>query len=118
LATSAAFLGGLPAVFTVSIIGGGTMHQTTDLTNSDRADLARSAVGAFLGSDLRRESAPGGPINVVGAPEIAIRTGDDKTALVDVVTDVLHLADRLGFRSSGITYLAQEHYYAEILEER
>jgi hypothetical protein len=117
LATSAAFLGGLPAVFTVSIIGGGTMHHTTDLTNSDRADLARCAVGAFLASDLRRESAPGGAINVVGAWANAIRTGAGKTALVDLVAD-LFLADRLGFGPFEITCLAQEHYYAEILEER
>jgi hypothetical protein len=41
LATSAAFFGGLPAVFTASIIEGGTMHHTTDLTNSDRADVAQ-----------------------------------------------------------------------------
>jgi hypothetical protein len=41
LATSAAFFGGLPAVFTVSIIEGGTMHHTRDLTNSDRADVAQ-----------------------------------------------------------------------------
>jgi hypothetical protein len=47
-----------------------------------------------------------------------VRTGDDKTALVDVVTDVLHLADRLGFRPSQIIYLAQKHYDAEVLEER
>jgi hypothetical protein len=118
LATSAAFLGGLPAVFTVSIIGGGTMHHTTDLTNSDRADLARCAVGAFLASDLRRESAPGGAINVVGAWANAIRTGAGKTARVDLVADLLHLANRLGFGPSEITCLAQEHYYAEILEER
>ena len=93
------------------------MHHTRDLTNSDRADLARSAVGAFLATDLRRD--PGtDPIGVVGAPESAVRTGDDKTALVDLVTDVLHLADRLGFRPSEITYLAQKHYDAEVLEER
>ena len=47
-----------------------------------------------------------------------MRTGDDKTALVDLVTDVLHLADRLGFRPSELTCLAQEHYHAEVLEER
>ena len=94
------------------------MHHTRDLTNSDRADLARSAVGAFLATDLRREFAPGDPIGVVRAPENAVRTGDDKTALVDLVTDVLHLADRLGFRPSEITYLAQKHYDAEVLEER
>ena len=94
------------------------MHHTTDLTNSDRADLARSAVGAFLATDLRREFAPDDPIGVVRARENAVRTGDDKTALVDLVTDVLHLADRLGFRPSEITCLAQEHYHAEILEER
>ena len=93
------------------------MHHTTDLTYSDRADLARSAVGAFLGSDLRGESAPGGPINVVRAPENVIRTGAGKTALVDQVGDLL-LADRLGFGPSEITCLAQEHHYAEILEER
>jgi hypothetical protein len=118
LATSAAFLGGLPAVFTVSIIEGGKMHQTTDLTNSDRADLARSAVGAFLATVLRSEFAPDDPIGVVRAWENAVCTGDDKTALVDLVTDVLHLADRLGFRPSQITYLAQKHYDAEVLEER
>ncbi len=28
-------------MFTVSIIEGGTMHHTTDLTNSDRADVAQ-----------------------------------------------------------------------------
>jgi hypothetical protein len=116
LATSAAFLGGLPAVFTVSIIEGGTMHHTTDLTYSDRADLARSAVGAVLASNLRREFAPGDSISVVGAPEIVIRTGADKTALVDLVADVLHLANRLGFGPSESSRLA--HYYAEILEER
>jgi hypothetical protein len=66
LATSAAFFGGLPAVFTVSVIEGGAMHHTINSTNSDRVDLA----------------------------------------------------DRLGFRSSEITYVAQKHYDAEILEER
>ena len=55
---------------------------------------------------------------MVSAWENAVCTGDDKTALVDLVTDVLHLADRLGFRPSEITRLAQEHYDAEILEER
>jgi hypothetical protein len=89
-------------VFTVSIIEGGTMHHTTDLANSDRTDLARSAVGAFLANDLRRESAPGGPIS----------------AFVDLVADVLHLANRLGFGPSESSRLAQEHSYAEILEER
>jgi hypothetical protein len=103
-------------VFTVSIIEGGTTHHTTDLTNSDRADLARSAVGAFLATDLRRELAPGDPIAVVGAPEIAIRTGAGKTALVDLVADLFQ-ADRPGFGPSEITCPAQEHY-AEILEER
>jgi hypothetical protein len=103
-------------VFTVSIIEGGTMHHTADLTYSDRADLARSAVGAFLARGLRREFAPGDPIRVVGAPENAIRTGAGKTAFVDLVD--LVLADRLGFGPSEITCLAQEHYYAEILEER
>jgi hypothetical protein len=117
LATSAAFHGGLPAVFTVSIIEGGTMHHTADLTYSDRADLARSAVGVFSVSNLRGEFVPGDPISVVGAPEIAIRTGAGKTALVDLVAD-LFLTDRLGFGPSEITCLAQEHYYAEILEER
>ena len=94
------------------------MHHTTDLTNSDRADLARSAVGAFLASDLRRELGPTDLTGVVRAPENVIRTGAGKTALVDLVADVLHLADRLGFGPSEITCLAQEHYYAEILEER
>jgi hypothetical protein len=104
-------------VFTVSIIEGGRMHHTTDLTNSGGADLARSAVGAFLATDLRRD--PGtDPIGVVGAWESAVRTGDDKTALVDLVTDVLHLADRLGFGPAEITCLAQEHYDTEILEAR
>jgi hypothetical protein len=55
---------------------------------------------------------------VVGAWESAVRTGDDKTAFVDLIADVLHLADRLGFRPSELTCLAQEHYHAEILEER
>jgi single-strand DNA-binding protein len=118
LATSAAFFGGLPAMFTVSIIEGATMHHTTDLTNSDRVDLARISVGAFLAADLRREIAAADPIGVVRAWENAVRTGDDKTALVDLVTDVLHLADQLGFRPSDITYVAQKHYDAEILEER
>ena len=94
------------------------MHHTTDLTYSDRADLARSAVGAFSVSNLRGEFVPGDPISVVGAPEIAIRTGAGKTALVDLVADVLHLADQLGFGPSEITRLAQEHYYAEILGEQ
>jgi hypothetical protein len=117
LATSAAFLGGLPAVFTVSATEGGTMHHTKDLSNADRADLARNAVGAFLATDLRRD--PGtDAIGVVGAWESAVRTGDDKTALVDLIADVLHLADRLGFGPSEITCLAQEHYDAETLEER
>ena len=93
------------------------MHHTTDLTYSDRADLARSAVGAFSVSNLRGESAPGGPISVVDAWEKAIRMGAGKTALVDLVAD-LFLTDRLGFGPSEITCLAQEHYYAEILEER
>jgi hypothetical protein len=31
---------------------------------------------------------------------------------------VLHLANRLGFGPSESSRLAQEHYYAEILEER
>jgi hypothetical protein len=104
-------------VFTVSAIEGGTMHHTTDLSNADRAELARSAVGAFLATDLRR--GPGtDPIGVVGVWESAVRTGDDKTALVDLIADVLHLADRLGFRPSELTCLAQEHFHAEILEER
>ena len=94
------------------------MHHTTDLSNADRADLARSAVGAFLATDLQGENGPTDPIGVVGAWEGAVRTGDDKTALVDLVADVLHLADRLGFRPSELTCLAQEHYHAEILEER
>jgi len=48
LATSAAFFGGLPAVFTVSIIEGGAMHPTTDLTNSDRADVAEKHYDAEI----------------------------------------------------------------------
>jgi hypothetical protein len=56
------------------------MHHTTDLTNSDRADLARSAVGAFLTTVLRSEFAPYDPIGVVSGWENAVRTGDDKTA--------------------------------------
>jgi hypothetical protein len=71
-----------------------------------------------LATVLRSEFAPDDPLGVVSARENAVRTGDDKTALVDLVTDVLHLADRLGFRPSEITCLAQEHYDAEILEER
>jgi hypothetical protein len=118
LATSAAFLGGLPAVFTVSIIEGGTMHRTTDLTNSDGADPASSAIGAFLATDLRGELGPTDLTGVVRAPENVIRTGADKTALVDLVADVLHLANGLGFGPSESSRLAQEHYYAEILEER
>jgi hypothetical protein len=55
---------------------------------------------------------------VVRAWESAVRTGDDKTALVDLIADVSHLADRLGIRPSEITDLAQAHYYAEVLEER
>jgi hypothetical protein len=94
------------------------MHHTTDLSNADRAELARSAVDAFLATDLRGDPGPTDPVGVVGAWEGAVRTGDDKTALVDLVADVLHLADRLGFGPSEITCLAQEHYYAEILEER
>ena len=94
------------------------MHHTTDLSNADRAELARSAVGAFLATDLRGEFAPGDPIGVVRAWENAVRTGDDKTALVDLIADVLHLADRLGFRLTELTCLAQEHYHTEILEER
>jgi hypothetical protein len=105
-------------VFTVSIIEGGTMHHTTDLTYSDQADLARSAVGAFLGSDLRRELGPTHLTGVVRAPANVIRTGAGKTARVDLVADLLHLANRLAFGPPEITCLAQEHYYAEILEER
>jgi hypothetical protein len=105
-------------VFTVSAIEGDAMHHTRDLTNSDRADLARIAVGAFLATDVRRECAQTDPIGVVRAWENAVRTGDDKTALVDLMTDVMHLADRLGFRPAEIAFLAQEHYHAEILEER
>jgi hypothetical protein len=104
-------------VFTVSAIEGDTMHHMRDLTNSDRADLARIAVGAFLATDVGRECAPTDPIGVVRAWENAVRTGD-KTALVDLMTDVMHLADRLGFRPVEIAFLAQEHYHAEILEER
>jgi hypothetical protein len=93
------------------------MHHTTDLSNADRAELARSAVGAFFATDLRRD--PGtDPIGVIGAWESAVRTGDDKTALVDLIADVLHLADRLGYRPSELTCLAQEHYHTEILEEQ
>ena len=94
------------------------MHHTTNLSNADRAELARSAVDAFLATDLRGDPGPTDPVGVVGAWEGAVRTGDDKTALVDLVADVLHLADRLGFGPSEITCLAQEHYYADILEER
>jgi hypothetical protein len=108
----------LLAVFTVSMIEGDTMHDTTDRTYSDRADLARSAVGAFVATDLRGKLGPTDLTGVVRAPEKAIRTGADKTALVDLVADVLHLADPMGFGPSEITCLTQEHYYAEILEER
>jgi hypothetical protein len=118
LATSAAFFGGLPAVFTVGAIEGGTMNHTTDLSNSDRAELAQRAVGAFLATDLRGAYGPTDPIGVVRAWEGAVRTGEDKTALVDLIADVLHLADRLGFRLSELTCLAQEHDDTEILEER
>ena len=93
------------------------MHHTTDLTYSDRADLARSAVGAFLGSDLRKELGPTDLTGVVRAPENVIRTGAGKTALVDLVADLFR-TDRPGFGPSEIKCLAQEHYYAEILEER
>ena len=93
------------------------MHHTTDLTNSDGADLASSAIGAFLATDLRGELGPTDLTGVVLAPENVIRTGAGKTALVDLVAD-LFLADRLGFGPSEITCLAQGHYYAEILEER
>ena len=92
------------------------MHHTTDLANSDRADLARSAVGAFLATDLRGELGPTDLTGVVRAPANVIRTGAAQTALVDLVAD-LFLADRLRFGPSEITCLA-EHYYAEILEER
>jgi hypothetical protein len=101
----------------VSIIEGGTMHHTTDPAKSDRADLTQSAVGAFLAIDLRRRFAPGDPIRMVGTPENAIRTGTGKTALVDLIAD-LFLTNRLGFGRSEITCPAQEHYYAEIFEER
>ena len=74
-------------MFTVSIIEGGTMHHTTDPANSDRADLARSAVGAFLGSDLRRELGPTDLTGVVRAPANVIRTGADKTALVEILEE-------------------------------
>jgi hypothetical protein len=94
-------------VFTVSAIEGGTMHHTRDLTNSDRADLARIAVGAFLATELRGEFAPGDPIGVVRAWENAVQTGDDKTALVDLMTEVMHLADRLGFGPAEIAFAAQ-----------
>ena len=94
------------------------MYHTTDLSNADRAELARSAAGALLATDLRAEPAPGDPVGVVRAWENAVRMGDDKSALVDLVADVLHLADRLGFRPVEIVCVAQEHYYAEILEER
>ena len=96
------------------------MHHTTDLTNSDRADPAdpaSSAIGAFLATDLRGELGPTDLTGAVRAPENVIRTGAGKTALVDLVAD-LFLTDRLGFGPSEITCLAQEHYYAEILEER
>jgi hypothetical protein len=94
------------------------MHHTTDLTNSERAELARSAVGAFLATDLRGAPARTDPIDAVRSWENAVRTGDDRTALVDLIADVLHLADRLGFRPAAITCLAQERYDAEIAEER
>ena len=93
------------------------MLHTTDPAKSDRADLARSEVGAFLGSDLRRGLGPTHLTGVVRAPANVIRTGAGKTALVHLVAD-LFLPDRLGFGPSEITYLAEEHYYAEILEER
>jgi hypothetical protein len=44
--------------------------------------------------------------------------GNDETALVDPMTDVIHLADRLGFRPDEIAFSAEEHYHTEILEER
>jgi hypothetical protein len=65
-----------------------------------------------------RQSGPTDPIGVVRAWENAVCTGDDKTALVDLMTDVLHLADRLGFRPSETTCLVQKQYHTEILEER
>jgi hypothetical protein len=94
------------------------MHHTTDLRNADRAGLARSALGAFLATDLRGDLAPTDPVDVVRAWENAVRTGADKAALVELIADVLHLADRLDFRPSEVTCLAQEHYYGEILEEQ
>jgi hypothetical protein len=108
----------LLAVFTVSMIEGDTMHDTTDRTYSDRADLARSAVGAFVATDLRGKLGPTDLTGVVRAPANVNRTGAGKTARVDLVADLLHLANRLGFGPSESSRLAQEHYYAEILEER
>ena len=35
-------------MFTVSIIEGGAMHPTTDLTNSDRADVAEKHYDAEI----------------------------------------------------------------------
>jgi hypothetical protein len=69
-------------------------------------------------TDVGGEYAPTDPIGVVRAWENAVRAGDDKTALVDLMTDVMHLADRLGFRPAEIAFSAHEHYHAEILEER
>jgi hypothetical protein len=63
-------------VFTVSAIEGGTMHHTQDLTNADRAELARSVVGAFLATNLIRGELPRtDPVDVVRAWEDAVRTG-------------------------------------------
>jgi hypothetical protein len=45
------------------------MHHTTDLRNADRAGLARSALGAFLATDLRGDLAPTDPVDVVRAWE-------------------------------------------------
>lgn len=67
-----------------------------DVTNSDRAGWALTAVRAF-------QQATG---------------SDDDTAIYDMLCDLHHLADEIGLDWDGLLGMADYHYEAEVEEER
>lgn len=75
--------------------------MNADPTNDDRADWAQTALDAFA-RETRMDTAPEEP----------------PTIMQDLLTDLMHLADREGYDFDNILRMARGNWEEEVEEEK
>ncbi len=82
----------------VKLQKGELLGSKTVTTNLERAEFARPALDLFKASTGQMDP------------------GEQQEAIVDMIANLLHLADAEGLRGTDCLALAELHYYTEVFE--